>query len=373
MTVGATSVLRIDLGAFAHNLAVVREYVPPGCAILAVVKANAYGHGAAPIAQKAVEEGAAMLGVANLLEAIEIRDAGIIAPILIMMQPPQDALEEIIDRGFRLTISDRETAERVGDIARQRNKIAYLHCKIDTGMGRQGFPLQSVDQELKHITRVSNVDIEGIATHFPVADAKDSDFTDEQVRIFKQLLKQLEKVGIPYEKAHAANSAAAVHFPDSAFDMVRVGLMTYGVWPGSQVPENNPLRPVLHWETKIGIVKQFDAGSTIGYGRTYNAKETIRGAVLPVGYADGYKHALSNRADVLIHGKRCPIRGAVSMDQIVVDVSDVPEAAMGDRAVLIGADGSDRITVEELSERGGILSYELLANLCGRVRREYTS
>lgn len=372
MTETAASRVIIDLNAYAHNLTLVQQLIPSGCQIMAIVKANAYGHGAIPVAHRALAEGAGMLGVAMVDEAVALRDNGIQAPIVVMVQPPEDALAAVVEYNLRPMLSDTRAAERLGDLARKANKVIPIHCKVDSGMGRQGFELEEAVRNMLFLTRVSNIDIEGVATHFPVADLPDNPFTLNQIKQFKQVLRQLDKEGIPYEMAHAANSAAILNYPTSAFSMVRPGLMTYGVWPTDTPPASSPLMRVLRWETQVVIVKELEAGASIGYGRTYTAKETTRAAILPVGYADGYKHSLSNRSDVLIRGKRCPVRGSVCMDQIVVDVTAVPQVAIGDTATLIGTDGDESITVEELARHAQGIPYDILAGIGTRVQRRYS-
>ena len=371
MTESAPSRVIIDLKAYAHNLHYVKALLPPDCAMLAVVKADAYGHGAPQLARRALAEGVTMLGVAGILEGIELRMAGINAPILVMTQPPPDQLTLVVEHGLRLMISDVGTAEALGEIARKANHVAPVHCKIDSGMGRQGFEMERAVQDLTFLTRISNIDIEGIATHFPVSDLPEDAYTLGQIRSFKHLLKQLDKSGIPYEMAHAANSAAIVNYPASYFSMVRPGLITYGVWPTANPPKELPIRPVLRWETRVVLVKELEQGSSVGYGRTYTTPTRMRVAILPVGYADGYKHALSNKAEVIVHGKRCPVRGSVCMDQIVVDVSALENIVAGDIATLIGRNGDETITVEELARLAESIPYDILTGIGHRVAREY--
>ena len=371
MNESAPSHVIIDLEAYAHNLRYVKALLPPDCAMLAVVKADAYGHGASRLAQRALAEGVTMLGVAGILEGIKLREEGINAPILVMTQPAPAQLALAVEHSLRLMISDIGTAEALGEIARKANHVAPVHCKIDSGMGRQGFEIESAVQNLTFLTRISNIDIEGIATHFPVSELTEDAFTLGQIRAFKHLLKQLDKSGIPYEMAHAANSAAIVNYPTSYFSLVRPGLITYGVWPTANPPKELPIRPVLRWETRIILVKDIEEGSSVGYGRTYTTSSRMRVAILPVGYADGYKHALSNRAEVLIHGKRCPVRGSVCMDQIVVDVSALENVAAGDIATLIGRDGDEIITADELARHAESIPYDIFTGIGHRVAREY--
>lgn len=361
----------VDLRAYAHNLGVVRRFVGNDAHIAAVVKANAYGHGLVPVALKALECGARMLAVATIDEGLALRAAGIEAPVLVMVQLDAPIMPVAIEHRLTLMISDMATAERLGEIAHRANRVAQVHCKIDSGMGRQGFPIESAPSDLQSITRISHIDIEGIATHFPTADQPEDTFTYNQIKMFKHVLRQLDKLGIPYELAHAANSAAIVNYHGSIFNMVRPGLMCYGVWPTANVPSQPLLQPVLRWETRIVHVRHLEPGSSVGYGRTYTTRHRMRAAILPVGYADGYKHQLSNRAEVLIRGKRCPVRGSVCMDQIVVDISELPSVNPGETATLIGADGTESITAEELAQRADTIPYDILAGIGPRVPREY--
>jgi alanine racemase len=363
--------LLIDLNAFSHNLQAVRERIPDECLLMAVVKANAYGHGAVRMAERAARDGVDMLGVAAVDEGVELREGGITLPIVVMVEAEPQSVPTAIEHNLRLTVSDLANAEKLGEQARKLNKVVAVHCKIDTGMGRQGLNLERAANDLLFLTRISHIDIEGVCTHFASADSAKDTHTPNQVRMFRQLLRDLDKEGIPYEMAHACNSAGIINQPGASFDMVRPGLMTYGVWPCPNPPESSPLRPVMRWETRVRLVRQVESGATIGYGQTYTARSRMRLVVLPVGYADGYPHALGNKAEVLIRGKRCPVRGAVSMDQIVVDVSHLPEVNVGETAVLIGNEGSETISVEELARRAGTIPYEILVRIGRRVDRVY--
>jgi len=371
MNVPSSSRAIVDLYAYGKNLSAVRAMLPKECGLMVVVKGNGYGHGAVPLAKQAIAAGVKMLGVATVREAVELRESGIEAPILVLVQPTEEVLPAAVEYDLRLSISDVAIAERVGELARRANRVVPIHCKIDTGMGRQGFSVDGAVSEMMHLTRISHIDIEGVWTHFAVAENARDGFTASQLRHFRHVLRLVEKEGIPYEMAHAANSAAIVNHPPAGFDMARAGLMTYGVWPTDSPPSESPLLPVLRWETQVVLVKDVQRGDTIGYGRTFTAGEKIRVAVLPVGYADGYKHSLSNRASVLIRGKRCAVRGRISMDQTVVEVTQVPGVGVGDVATLIGSDGKESITAEELAERGGTIPYEILTGIGARVERKY--
>lgn len=367
----APSVAIVDLNAYASNLRVAREMAGPGVKLLATVKANAYGHGLVPVARKALDCGVAMLGVATVEEAVTLREAGVTGAIVVLFQPRLDALPAIVEYNLTLIVADVATAEHLGELARKANRVVPVHCQIDSGMGRQGFDIEKAAQDIQFLTRISHIDIEGLCTHFPVANKRDDEFTLNQIRSFRQVAKNLERAGIPFELAHAANSAGVVNYPKSAMDMIRPGLMTYGIWPADDLPAVNPLRPVLRWETSITQVRQLAPGDSISYGRTFTASEPMRVAILPVGYADGYQHRLSNRAEVLVHGLRCPVRGNVCMDQTIVDVTRAPQAKAGDTVVLLGEDGGDRITAEELAAHASTIPYEILTGIGERVPRVY--
>jgi alanine racemase len=366
------SMVTVDLGAYAHNLDVVRRLTGKRTRVIAIVKADAYGHGIVPVAKRAVKWGVDFLGVATVEESAALRGAGIRIPIILLVQPDISLLREVVDLRLRLCLSDLRIAEALGKMAGRANWTAPVHCKIDTGMGRQGFSLAAAPENLKSLTHMPHVDIEGIATHFPSADQKGDPFARDQIRLFKQLLKHLERQGIPYEIAHAANSAGVINYPESVFDGIRPGLMTYGISPVEHAALQSTLMPVLRWETKVALLRELESGASVGYGRTYATLGAQRMAMLPVGYADGYKYALANKADVLIRGRRCPVRGSVCMDQIMVDVSHVSEVRVGDTATLIGVDGEESITAHELAQQADTIPYDILTGIGARVGRKHT-
>ena len=359
----------VDLNAYASNLTLVQRFAGKEIALIPILKANAYGHGAIPLARKALEANPLLLGVATVEEGIQLREAGIEAPILLMLQPNQESLPLCIQYRLTLMISDTGLAETLGRLAAQTNTVVPVHIKVDTGMGRQGVSLADALQTIQYISRIVHVDIQGICTHMSTSEIQDDGFTHGQIKSFKALLKQVDKAGVPYEVTHAANSAAIVNYRESILDAVRPGLITYGVWPSREKNATPQLKPVLRWETRIVFLRDLAPGSTIGYGRTYTTFGNTRTAILPVGYADGFR--LSNKSDVLIRGRRCPVRGAVSMDQIVVDVSALPNVAVGDVATLIGKDGTQEITAEEMAAKAGTIPYDILTGIGTRVHREY--
>jgi len=361
----------INLDAYAFNLALVHRIVGRNIAVIPIVKANAYGHGLEPIARTAIQSGAKLLGVAAVEEAICLRDAGIKTPILVMTPSHRETLRLFIEYKLTPILSDTAAAESLGMMAHEAHYVAPIHCKIDTGMGRQGIDYDDALDVLQRLRCITNIDIQGICTHFPTADLVEDRFTQSQIKAFKDLLKQMDRAGIPYEMAHAANSAAIVNYRDSLFDAVRPGLICYGIWPCKTAPGVSTLRRALRWETTVVQVRALKSRANIGYGRTYTAGSPLRTAILPVGYADGYRYQLSNNADVLIRGRRCPVLGAISMDQIVVDVTALPHVSCGDVATLLGTDGELEITAEELAERAGTIPYDILTGIGARVFREY--
>ncbi|MCA1901537.1 MAG: alanine racemase [Candidatus Hydrogenedens sp.] len=361
----------IDLDAYRHNLQVVRNLVGSHVHIIAVVKANAYGHGVIPIAKCAEAWGVNMLAVANIEEGIKLRENGIKIPILVLLQPYEDELSAIIDYQLTQLISEADILKKISELAVRARVTVPVHCKIDTGMGRQGFNIDTAITEIRKVVHLPHIDLEGIATHFPCADEENDAFTINQIRIFSKLLNEFENNGIPYEFAHAANSPAIINYPKSHFDAVRPGLMTYGIWPTKKIKDKDILKPILRWETRVIQVRTLNAGNTIGYGRTFTATHDMDVAILPVGYADGFRSQLSNGGEVLIHGCRCPVRGNVSMDQIVVELKTPRTVKRGDTATLIGKDGNEEITVEEFATRAGTITYDVLTGIGNRVHRIY--
>lgn len=366
------STLRVNLDAYAHNLRALRERLPGETKVLAVVKANGYGLGVERIAARALEAGAEMLGVATVDEGAQLRELFPEARILLLYQPPLDRFDLVISHNLRVTLNDASAAERLGDLARRAQVIVPVHCEVDTGMGRQGFPPESAVKDIQQLTRISNIDIEGLMTHFPSAETPDDPFTQNQIKLFRALLRDVDKAGIPYELAHAANSAAVMLYPAAAYTMVRVGLMSYGVWPGETPLEDSPVRPVVRWESRVTAVRKLPGGASVGYGRTFRTNEPTRAATVLVGYADGYPHAVSNVAEVLIRGRRFPVIGRVSMDAITIDVSSMREVAVGDRVTLMGSDGCEAITVEDMARWANTIPYEIMTGIGNRVTREYS-
>ncbi|MCA9003166.1 MAG: alanine racemase, partial [Planctomycetes bacterium] len=252
-------------------------------------------------------------------------------------------------------------------------KVLPVHAMVDTGMGRQGFGLETAARDLLDLRRFAGLRLEGIATHYPVADSTGDPFTAAQITRLKGLLAALKNLGVDNVRVHGANSAGVIDHPDPVYTLARPGIMCMGVWPTDQIPTPNPIRPVLRWVTHVAQVRTLPPGHSVSYGRTYITEGGMTAAMLPVGYADGYRLAFSNKAEVLIRGQRCPVRGRVCMDQTVVDVSHVPEVARGDEVALAGSQGEDAITLEELAAHASTIPYEILTGIGRRVKRVYVN
>lgn len=359
----------IDLAALRHNARTVREAIGENAGIMAVVKANAYGHGMAEAA-RALRDDARMFGVANLAEARALREAlGEGAREIFILGPALAAERgEIVRRGFVPAVSTAEEAAAYAALAHGSRRIR-IHLAIDTGMGRIGIWQEDARAVALEISRLPGLEIAGIATHLPVAD-EDENFTAGQLAIFERLLAELAAAGIRAPLVHSHNSAGIIRFPRNAGSLVRAGLMLYG---SSPLPDfQKKLRPVLTWKTRVTLVRDVGAGRGVSYGRTFITPRPMRIATLAVGYADGFQRHLSNRgAHVLIRGRRCPVLGRVTMDQIMADVSGAPGAEAGEEAVLIGRQGGEEILAAELAEKSGTIAWEIFTGIGPRVERVY--
>ena len=353
----------IDLDALAHNLRVVRERAPAS-KVLAVVKADAYGHGLEAVARRLADEGIDGFGVALVEEGLMLRQRGVTVPILVLNGIYDGAHAETLRAGLTPVIYDLDDVARFSKAA--GIGTADVHLKVDTGMTRLGVPDHELDAFLEGLEAFPNVRLSGLMTHLSSAE-DDPDATREQLVRFEAAKARVLARGHRPRLIHAANSAATLFRGEARFDMVRAGVVLYGVMPG---PTPDPeLRPVMRVLTSVARVKTFPAGTAVGYGRSWTAARESRIATLAIGYGDGFPRSLSNRADVLIRGRRCPIVGRVSMDLTGVDVTDLPECVRGDEAVVLGHQGGARITAEELGERAGSISWEILTQISPRVPR----
>ncbi|GEA14093.1 MAG: alanine racemase [Moorella sp. (in: firmicutes)] len=362
----------IDLDAIAHNVRAIKKILAPQTEIMAIVKANAYGHGAVPVARTALASGVTWLGVATLDEALALREEGITAPLLILGYTPAEDAGRVVAADLSQTVFSLEQARVLNAAAAAAGTRARLHLKIDTGMGRLGFLPDRAVAEALAIARLPHVRLEGIFTHFAAADAADKTYTRRQLALFQRVITDLEQQGITFPWRHAANSGAIIDLPETHFNLVRAGIILYGHYPSPEVRrERLDLRPAMTLKTRVVLVKEVPAGTYISYGCTYCTPAPARIATLPVGYADGYSRLLSNRAEVLIRGRRAPVIGRVCMDQCMIDVTAVPEASTGDEVVLFGHQGEQYLPVEEVAAWMGTINYEILCLISGRVPRVY--
>ena len=365
---------RIDLDAIAYNMEQMCLNIKDGTKIMAVIKADGYGHGSVQIAE--MLEGKDYIwgfAVATLDEAVVLRAEGIKKPVLVLGCVFPDQYMEMLKNDIRMNIYTEEMAESISSMAAREGMTAYMHIKLDTGMGRLGF--DKTERSVEAITRISkmrNVNMEGIFTHFAKADEIDKTFTFKQLDDFCWMVEQLKENGVTFEYEHSSNSAGIIDVKEANFDLVRAGISIYGLYPSEDVKkENVKLKPAMVLKSHVAFVKEIEPGTSVSYGGTFVAKEKMKIATIPVGYADGYPRNLSNNGYVLIRGKKAPIVGKVCMDQFMVDVTHIEGVCFGDRVTLIGQDGNETITVEELSELSGRFNYEFICDLGKRITRVY--
>ena len=365
---------RIDLDAIEYNMEMMRKNIDEGVKVLSVIKSDGYGHGALQVAQfLAGKDYLWGYAVAALDEGMILRKGGIEKPILVMGCIFPEQWEEMLIHEIHMTIYDSETARRVSDLAVKMDRKAYIHLKIDTGMSRLGFPakMDSI-RSIEEISRMPNLVIEGMYTHFARADETDKTDAKRQLTEFLEMKKKLSELGVKAAYYHCANSAGIIDLREANLDMVRAGIATYGLYPSDEVKkELVPLRPALELVSHVVHVKWVEEGTPVSYGGTFITTRRTRIATIPVGYGDGYPRSLSNKGYVLIRGKKAPILGRVCMDQFMVDVTHIEGAAFGDLVTLVGQNGGECVTVEELSDLAEKLRYEFICNFGKRVPREF--
>lgn len=359
----------IDLAAIASNVRRIRAHAGDA-RVLVVVKADAYGHGAVEVARAVVDAGAAFLGVGDSGEAIELRAAGIRAPILVLGSLIPGEIEPVITHDVAVTVHSSQKIQTLAQIGRALKRRPRVHLKIDTGMGRFGALPSRALELLQEIAASDALELEGICTHLAAVDAEDPG-ARAQLSLFWEIAKEAERRGIRIPYRHAENSLALFHGSDGAFNLIRPGGAVYGILPGSPRGSDLGLTPALTLKSQVVFLKDLPAGAGVGYGRTFVTSRPTRIAILPIGYNDGYRFALGNRGHVLIRGRRAAVAGRISMDYTTVDVTDIPEVSVGDEAVLIGAQAGERIAVGELAAAAGTIPYEILCGLGKRVRRVY--
>lgn len=365
---------RIDLDAIAYNMEQMKQRIDGHTQIMAVIKTDAYGHGAVQVAQM-LEKYDYIWGfaVATLDEAVVLRVEGIQKPILVLGCIFPDQYMEMLDNEIRMNVYTEEMAREIANMARREGKTAYLHIKLDTGMGRLGFSIGEESVEaITRISKLSHVKMEGVFTHFAKADEKDKTFTKKQIREFEYMTETLKEKGVLFEYEHCANSAAIIDVPEAKFDIVRAGISTFGLYPSEEVDkEAVHLKPALALKSHVAFVKEIEPGTPVSYGGTFVAEEKMKIATIPVGYGDGYPRALSGVGYVLIRGKRAPILGRICMDQFMVDVTDIDGVSFGDKVTLIGRDGNEYLSVDMLGELSGRFNYEFICDLGKRIPRVY--
>jgi alanine racemase len=363
--------VEIDLGKVQANIEIIKRSLSPDTHILAVVKADAYGHGAIAIARTALSSGASMLGVGDSTEALELREAGINAPIIILGAVCDQEIDCIVRNDITPTVHSLERARDISRAAEKTNKRLWVNLMVDTGMGRVGVKPDSALKLAQAICDDPNLELLGVSTHFSTAHFTDQTFTYEQLDKFNTALAELAQAGIRPPVIHAANSAALFSVPEAHFDMVRPGAAIYGIDPGNLAPRGISLSPILEWKTQIVYWKWVEEGTPIGYSKSYRAPKRTIIATLPAGYDDGYNFSFSNTAEVLYKGKRCRVVGNVTMDYIMVDLGEVSDVSVGDEITLLGTDGDAEVGTSELARLMGAPPYVVTSLLGRRVKRIY--
>lgn len=364
----------INLDAFAFNLESIKKNLKKETKIIAVLKADGYGHGALPLAREAVKDSRVWgIAVATVEEAEKLYQGGIRKPLLILGYTYEEDYERIIREDFRPTVFKLSMAEKLSQTAVKNYRTVKIHIKVDTGMSRIGYRnLEEAVPEILEISRLPGIEIEGLFTHFARADEKETEPAYEQLRKYENFRKTLEEQGLHIPVCHCSNSAGIIRMPEANLDAVRAGIILYGLYPSEDVERDPvPLKPLMELKSHIAYIKTVEAGVQISYGGTFTTQRETRVATIPVGYADGYARGLSNKGSVLIRGKRAPILGRVCMDQFMVDVTDIPQARELDEVVLLGKSGEGQITMEELGDLSGRFNYEFACCISKRVPRIY--
>lgn len=363
----------IDLEALRWNFRQVRKKVGREVKIISVVKADAYGHGACKVAKTLEREGSDAFGVATLEEGIELRKGGIKSPVLILAGVYPDQLSGLLRYRLTPAVYEPKGLHRLEALARRRKISLHFHLEVDTGMGRLGFLASEVDSWLPELGKLRALRLEGLFSHFSPVETAEGDYARGQMEVFQHVIRRLREEGYNPPLIHMAKSAGVIAFPDAHFTMVRPGLMLYGIYPSREMKDQVALRPVLSWKTRVLQLKRVPRGSSISYGQTFVTQRESLIATLPVGYGDGYHRLLSNRGAVLVRGKRAPIVGRVCMDLTMIDVTDIRGVKQGDEAVLLGQQGAEQISADEMARWAETISYEILTSISARVPRIHHS
>lgn len=364
---------KINLDNIIFNIDSMKKNLPAGTNMLAVIKTNAYGHGAVPIAKVLSERGIVKgYAVATIDEALELRKAGINDMILILGYVFPDSYEDLVKYDICPTVISVDEAKALSAVGTKLDKDVKCHIKIDTGMGRIGYRVneESAD-EIAEIFKLPHLISDGIFTHFAKSDEKDLSYTEMQFSKLLQMIKMLEDRGLKFNYKHCDNSAGILRFPEDSFNMVRAGITLYGLWPSPDVDHSFPLKPVLSLFARVCFIKDIPAGTSISYGGTFVSDRPMKVATIPIGYGDGYARTLSNKAYVLIHGKKARILGRVCMDQMMVDISEIDDVKVGDIVTIVGSNEEEEITLEFLGDLSGRFNYEFACLIGNRVPRLY--
>jgi alanine racemase len=360
----------IDLSAVADSIRGIAKLVGGGVGVMAVVKADGYGHGAVRVTRTVLSSGASRLAVAYVQEALELREAGISAPVLILGNAPADSAETVIRHDLVQSVCDTVLPRALAALA-SADRPARVHVKVDTGMGRIGVMPEDTPDYVSFLRTLPNLIVEGIFTHFPKSDEADQAFTNGQIETFTGLLGELSARGIDIPLRHMANSGGVLAFPASYLNLVRPGIMIYGLYPSKEVARTIALREAMSLMTRIRFLKRVPPGTPISYGGTYVTKEAAMVATLPIGYADGYRRLLSNRYEALVRGVRAPVIGRVCMDMTMIDVTHVRGARVGDEVVLMGRQGDQEISIDDMADALSTINYEVTCLVGKRVPRVY--
>lgn len=368
MSVGRAAWAEVDLAAIHHNMTIIKKLLKPSTRFCAVVKADGYGHGSVAVANEAVKIGADYLAVAVLDEAVTLREGGLTLPILILGYTPPAQSHILVERGVTQTVFNMDQARALSAAGGALGRPAKVHLKVDTGMGRLGLPPAEIAAFAKEVAQLPHLEIEGVFTHFAKADAADRAHVTAQFGRYKEALKSLDEAGIKIPIKHCANSAATMVMPEAHLDMVRPGIILYGLAPSDEVKWPLDLRPAMRLKARIGMLKSVPAGTTVSYGCTFTTQKPSRIATLPIGYADGWSRMLSGKTEVLIGGRRAPQVGRICMDQCMVDVTALEGVKEGDEATLFG---DPLLTTDEVAGKLGTINYELVCMVGKRVPRVY--
>lgn len=363
--------VEVSLSAIGENIRSFKKIIGPRCLLMAVVKANGYGHGAVEVSKKALKSGANYLGVAMPEEGVELREAGITAPILVLAEPSPEQVPLVFEYDLETALYTPELAKKLSEESCKKSREVKVHLKIDTGMNRAGVLFSNFSRFLEKIKDLKGLKVVGLFSHLACADEPFREANFKQIDLFEQAKQMVKKFYPEIAHFHLTNTAGTLFLPSARQNMVRLGLGIYGLYPNKEARKAVSLKPVLSWKARVALVKEVPAGSGVSYCHTFITQRPTRLALVPVGYADGLKRALSNKGEFLIGNQRASIVGRVCMDQVMVDVTKVGKVKIGDEVVIIGSQGKEKITAEDLAEKLGTINYEIVSSIGPRVGKVY--